>query len=72
MNRERVFVTRKIPGNGLTMLREAGFEVDVSSKDRPLSKQELISAMTKRVSQNSFVHRAMFVFSSGAVTIYLC
>src|SRR3989338_1137012 len=48
MYRERVFVTRKIPGNGLAMLREAGFEVDVSSKDRPLSKQELIKALRKK------------------------
>ena len=48
MNRERVFVTRKIPGNGLTMLRKAGFEVDVSLKDRPLSKQELIRALRKK------------------------
>ena len=48
MYRERVFVTRKIPGNGLTMLRKAGFEVDVSPKDRPLTKQELIKALRRK------------------------
>src|SRR3989338_6163649 len=48
MYRERVFVTRKIPGNGLAILREAGFEVDVSLKDMPLSKQELIRALRKK------------------------
>lgn len=44
----KVFVTRKIPDNGLTTLRDAGFEVDVSTKNRPLSKQDLIRALRRK------------------------
>ena len=44
----KVFVTRKIPENGLVMLHEAGFEVDVSSKNRPLTKRELINTFRKK------------------------
>lgn len=43
-----IFVTRKIPDIGITMLRETGFELDISSKDRPLTKQELIKALKKK------------------------
>ena len=38
-----VFVTRKIPENGLKMLRDHGYEVDVSPFNRPLTKEELIT-----------------------------
>jgi len=44
----RVFVTRKIPDNGIEMLKRAGFEVDVSPKNRPLSKQELVRALRRK------------------------
>src|SRR3989344_6048847 len=40
-----IFVTRKIPGKGIEMLREAGHEVDVSAKDGVLTKSELIAAL---------------------------
>lgn len=36
-----IFVTRQIPENGITMLREKGFDVDVSEKDGVLTKTEL-------------------------------
>lgn len=41
----KIFVTRKIPDIGLTMLREAGHEVDVSEKDGVLTREELLSAV---------------------------
>src|SRR3989338_7827267 len=44
----RIYVTRKIPDVGLSMLREKGFELDISPKDRPLSKRELIRALKKK------------------------
>ncbi len=40
-----IFVTRQIPANGLTLLRGKGFTVDVSSKNRPLTKRELIKTL---------------------------
>jgi len=43
-----VFVTRRIPDSGLRMLREKGYEVDVSPKNRPLSKRELIKALRRK------------------------
>lgn len=39
----KVVVTRKIPGNGIKMLQDAGFEVVVSPHDRPLERQELLN-----------------------------
>ncbi len=41
----QIFVTRKIPGKGIEMLREAGHEVDVSEKNGVLTKGELITAL---------------------------
>ncbi|MDE2040840.1 MAG: D-glycerate dehydrogenase [Patescibacteria group bacterium] len=43
-----VFVTRKIPENGLLLLRRKGYDVEVSAFDRPLSKAELISRLKSR------------------------
>lgn len=43
-----VFVTRKIPDIGITMLCEKGYEVEVSPHDRPLTKQELIEFLSKK------------------------
>jgi len=40
-----VFVTRKIPDIGISMLTNRGYVVDVSPLDRPLTKQELIVAL---------------------------
>ncbi|QQG43568.1 MAG: D-glycerate dehydrogenase [Candidatus Daviesbacteria bacterium] len=39
----KVVVTRKIPGSGIKMLQEAGFEVAVSPQDRVLARNELLN-----------------------------
>lgn len=39
----KVVITRKIPGNGIKMLEEAGFEVVVSPHDRALERGELLN-----------------------------
>lgn len=39
----KVFVTKKIPERGINLLKEKGFEVEVSNEDRVLSKAELIA-----------------------------
>ncbi|MCW9054581.1 MAG: D-glycerate dehydrogenase [Candidatus Pacebacteria bacterium] len=41
----KVFVTRRIPEAGITLLREAGYEVLVSEKDGVLTRNELIAAL---------------------------
>jgi len=41
----KIFVTREIPDAGIKMLKEKGYEVEVSSKDGVLTKEELISAV---------------------------
>src|SRR3989344_5712105 len=43
-----IYITRNIPDVGLSMLRQRGFELDISPKDRPLSKRELIKALRKK------------------------
>ncbi len=40
-----IYVTRRIPENGLAMLREKGFTLDVSEKDGVLTKDELLGAL---------------------------
>ncbi len=44
----KVFITRKIPENGINLLREKGYEVDVSPHDRPLTKEELIGFLRSK------------------------
>lgn len=44
---KRVFVTRLIPNQGLKMLRDKGYEVIVSTKDRVLTKKEIIAELQK-------------------------
>ena len=44
---KKVYLTRRIPDVGLLMLRERGFELNISPKDRPLSKRELLKALKK-------------------------
>ncbi|MEK7617250.1 MAG: D-glycerate dehydrogenase [Patescibacteria group bacterium] len=39
----KVAITRKIPGNGIKMLQDAGFEVVISPHDRALERQELLN-----------------------------
>ena len=43
-----IYITRKIPDAGLSILQGKGLEIDVSPKDRPLSKRELLNALTKK------------------------
>jgi glyoxylate reductase len=45
---KNVFVTRRIPDVGLKMLADKGYSVDVSPKDRPLTKKELIKYLKKK------------------------
>ena len=44
----KVYVTRKIPEVGIKMLQDAGHEVDVSSKDGVLTREELLSELKKK------------------------
>jgi glyoxylate reductase len=45
---KNIFVTRKIPDLGIKMLTDKGYAVDISPKDRPLTKQELITYLKKK------------------------
>lgn len=45
---KKVYITRKIPDIGIKMLTEKGYEVDISPKDRPLEKKELIKILKKK------------------------
>ena len=40
-----VYVTRKIPGSGIDLLKTVGHEVDVSEKDGVLTRDELLDAL---------------------------
>ncbi len=42
---KKVFVTRAIPERGIRLLREKGYEVDISGKDGVLSKEELVASL---------------------------
>ena len=44
----KIYVTRKIPEAGITLLKDKGHEVDVSEKDGVLTKDELISALSTK------------------------
>ncbi len=43
----KVYITRKIPEFGIKTLIDKGYVVDVNTKDRPLSKKELIKILKK-------------------------
>lgn len=45
---KKIYLTRKIPDVGIALLREKGFELDISPKDRPLTKLELVKALHKK------------------------
>lgn len=45
---KKVYVTRKIPDRGITMLTHKGYEVDINPYDRPLTKPELIEAVSTK------------------------
>ncbi|MFH1979209.1 MAG: D-glycerate dehydrogenase [Patescibacteria group bacterium] len=44
----KIYITRKIPESGINKLKEAGHEVDINLEDKVLSKEELISALSKK------------------------
>ncbi len=44
---KKIFVTRKIPEKGLTLLRARGYQVDVFTKDEVIGKKRLIKALQK-------------------------
>ncbi|RJQ32953.1 D-glycerate dehydrogenase [Candidatus Parcubacteria bacterium] len=44
----KVYITRNIPDSGIKMLRDKGYEVDINSKDKVLSKSELIKNLKKK------------------------
>ena len=43
-----IYVTRKIPEAGISLLKEAGHDVDISDKDGVLTKEELIKALKEK------------------------
>lgn len=43
-----IYITRRIPENGITVLTEKGHEVDISVEDRPLTKEELLNALSQK------------------------
>lgn len=45
---KKVFITRKIPDNGITILRDKGYEVDVSPHGRPLTQDELTNFLKSK------------------------
>lgn len=42
---KKVYITRLIPENGINMLKEKGYEVDVSEKDGVLTRDELLEVL---------------------------
>ncbi len=44
---KKIYITRQIPEVGIRMMKDRGYEVDISPKDRPLSKKELIKILKK-------------------------
>ena len=45
---KKIYITRQISELGIKMLTDKGYEVDINTKDRPLSKKELIKALSKK------------------------
>ncbi len=45
---KNIFITRKILDSGIKMLTDKGYNVDISPKDRPLEKKELIKFLKKK------------------------
>ncbi|NUQ57314.1 MAG: D-glycerate dehydrogenase [Candidatus Paceibacter sp.] len=44
----KIYITRNIPGQGIKMLQDKGYEVDINPKDRVLAKDELIKILKKK------------------------
>ncbi len=45
---KKIYITRKIPDIGISMLTEKGYEVDINPHDRPLTKTELVEAVSQK------------------------
>lgn len=45
---KKVYITRRIPDVGIDMLKAKGYEIDINTKDRPLTQKELIKALKKK------------------------
>ena len=45
-SKKKVFITREIPEIGIKMLKDKGYEVDVSKESRPLSQDELVGILS--------------------------
>ena len=45
---KKIFITREIPGPAITMLREKGYEIDISGKSEPLTQKDLIKFLKKK------------------------
>ncbi len=44
----KVFITRQIPDKGIKLLRDKGYEVDISEKDGVLTREELLLALRSK------------------------
>ncbi len=44
----KVYITRQIPESGINKLKEKGYEVDINSDDKVLSREELLNALKQR------------------------
>ncbi len=42
----KIYVTRHIPGAGIKMLQDAGYELKINEEDRPLTEDELITELS--------------------------
>lgn len=45
---KKIYITRKIPDIGISMLTDKGYEVDINSHERPLTKTELVSEVSQK------------------------
>jgi glyoxylate reductase len=45
---KKIYITRKILDEGIKVLTDKGYEVDVNPKDRPLTQKELIKALSNK------------------------
>lgn len=44
----KVYITRQIPESGINKLKEKGYEVDINSADKVLSREELLNALKQK------------------------
>jgi glyoxylate reductase len=45
---KKIFITRKIPENGINLLKEKGYEIDMNMKEKIPTKRELIRFLKKK------------------------